>query len=80
MHCLVHHHPAFLHPFAMDFPATQCARRKRQQQVPLQGVLSLPSMLLPQAHFDSQLSSRRNKLANSVSKALTGQERQKVRR
>lgn len=33
-----------------------------------------------QAHFDSKLSSRRKKLANSVSKALTGAERQKVRR
>lgn len=43
-------------------------------------VFTWPSMLLLQAHFDSKLSSRRKKLANSVSKALTGQERQKVRR
>jgi hypothetical protein len=36
--------------------------------------------LFLQAHFNSQLSSKRKKLANSVSKALTGAERQKVRR
>lgn len=37
-------------------------------------------LLFPQAHFESQMASRRKKLANSVSKALTGAGRQKARR
>jgi hypothetical protein len=80
MKYLVHDHPALLHLFARGITVTQCARRKWPHFVPLRGVSSWPSMLLLQAHFDSKLSSRRKKLANSVSKALTGQERQKVRR